>query len=62
MNNNVRDSNNQNVFGTGKKISRRQFLETSAAGAAFTALGIGMVADLAADSTTTGHRPNHQRS
>jgi hypothetical protein len=42
MNNNIGESNNPEALATGKEISRRQFLETSAAGAAFTALGIGM--------------------
>jgi hypothetical protein len=54
MNNNIAERNKPEVSDTGKEISRRQFLETSAAGAAFTALGIGMAADLlaAADPTT----------
>ena len=55
MNNNIAERNNPEVSDTGKEISRRQFLETSAAGAAFTALGIGMAADLlAAANPTTG--------
>ena len=52
-NNNIVESNNPEVFGTGKEISRRQFLETTAGSTAFTALGIGMAADLFAAANPT---------
>jgi hypothetical protein len=58
INNNIVESNNPEVFGTSKEISRRQFLETTAASTAFTALGIGMAADLfAAANPTTALAP-----
>jgi hypothetical protein len=54
MSDTIGEINNPDIFGAGKVISRRQFLEKSAAGAAFTALGIGMAADLfAADNPAT---------
>ena len=52
-NNNIVESNNPEVFGTGKEISRRQFLETTAGSTAFTALGIGMAANLFAAANPT---------
>jgi pimeloyl-ACP methyl ester carboxylesterase len=55
MNDNIGKSDNPEIFRAGKLISRRQFIETSAAGTAFTALGIGMAANLfAADNPATG--------
>jgi pimeloyl-ACP methyl ester carboxylesterase len=55
MNDNIGKSDNPEIFRAGKLISRRQFIEASAASAAFTALGIGMAANLfAADNPATG--------
>ena len=54
MSNNIKDGSNPDVFPACKEVSRRQFLQTSAAGAVFTALGVGLVADVFAEESTTG--------